>query len=254
MPSPLTSSFASAAANGNPDGTGSKRVEGTGNGEWSVQASSCTWEGYLSKGFVASAERERERERERENSTLSTQIVCHDASYLTQSLYRSRNRVNGATQTFRRPSLAMNAANTRDGTQNASPTPSATTGAYIPPHHNSNNSSYLRNGTSGESRYNKDQMIDIYKAQRDSGALDRNLEQLFSGGWNPFEQRDEVVTSWDKRDKGKDQTAGPEICWNPHVDDDPLSLLDMTDEEKEVRPDLSSPAPLHTLSPLTHTL
>lgn len=77
-------------------------------------------------------------------------------------------------------------------------------------------------------------MIDIYKAQRDSGALDRNLEQLFSGGWNPFDQRDEAVSSWDKRDRGKDQTAGPEICWNHQVEDDPLSLLDMTDEEKEV--------------------
>jgi PERQ amino acid-rich with GYF domain-containing protein len=86
-------------------------------------------------------------------------------------------------------------------------------------------------------------MVDIYKAQRDSGALNRNLEQLFSGGWNPFEPRDEAPSSWDKRDKGKDQTAGPEICWNHHVDDDPLSLLDMTDEEKEVRVDLDCPSP-----------
>ena len=93
-------------------------------------------------------------------------------------------------------------------------------------------------------------MIDIYKAQRDSGALDRNLEQLFSGGWNPFEQKDEAVSSWDKRDKGKDQAAGPEICWNPQVDDDPLGLLDMTDEEKEVRPNPFRPANF----PVTHTL
>ena len=84
-------------------------------------------------------------------------------------------------------------------------------------------------------------MIDIYKAQRDSDTLNRNLEQLFSGGWNPFEQRDAASSTWDKRDKGKDQTAGPEICWNHEVDDDPLSLLDMTDEEREVRLDSYSP-------------
>lgn len=116
------------------------------------------------------------------------------------------------------------------------PTPAANAGVYIPPHLHSNNnsSSYLRNGVSGESRYSKDQMVDIYKAQRDSGALDRNLEQLFSGGWNPFEQRDEATSSWERRDKGREQTAGPEICWNPQVDDDPLSLLEMTDSEKEV--------------------
>ena len=162
-------------------------------------------------------------------------ITQHFANWLTQSSCRSRNRVNGATQTFRRPSVATNTSNTRDGTQNTPPTSSANTGVYIPPHLNSNNSSsYFRNGISGESRYNKDQMIGIYKAQRDSGALDRNLEQLFSGGWNPFDQRDEAVSPWDKRDRGKDQTAGPEICWNHQVEDDPLSLLDMTDEEKEV--------------------
>jgi hypothetical protein len=40
MPSPLTSSFASAAANSNPDGTGSRRVDATGNGEWLVQKGS----------------------------------------------------------------------------------------------------------------------------------------------------------------------------------------------------------------------
>jgi PERQ amino acid-rich with GYF domain-containing protein len=174
--------------------------------------------------------------------------MCHDTSHLTESPYRSRNRVNGATQTFRRPSLATNASNTRDGTQNAPPTPSANTGVYIPPHLNSNISSYFRNGISGEGRYNKDQMIDIYKAQRDLGALDRNLEQLFSGGWNPFEQKDEAVSTWDKRDKGKDQTAGPEICWNPQVDDDPLSLLEMTDEEREVRPDPYLPGDLSSHS------
>ena len=84
-------------------------------------------------------------------------------------------------------------------------------------------------------------MTDIYKAQRDSGALNRNLEQLFSGGWNPFEQRDAAVATWDKRDKSKDQIVGPEICWDHQVDEDPLSLLDMTEEEKEVSRDLNRP-------------
>ena len=170
---------------------------------------------------------------------LNHRTLCH--CQLTQYPNRSRSRVNGATQTFRRPSLATNASNTRDGIQIAPATPSSNTGVYIPPHLNTNNSSYLRNGASGESRYNKDQMTDIYKAQRDSDVLNRNLEQLFSGGWNPFEQRDVAMSTWDKRDKGKDQTAGPEICWNHQVDDDPLSLLDMTDEEREVSLDLYSP-------------
>jgi hypothetical protein len=94
-------------------------------------------------------------------------------------------------------------------------------------------------------------MIDIYKAQRDSGALSRNLEQLFSGDWNPLEQSDEATLNWDKRDKGKDQTTtGPEICWIHQVDDDPLSLLEMTDEEKEVRLEPYCPA----LVTISHTM
>jgi PERQ amino acid-rich with GYF domain-containing protein len=170
-------------------------------------------------------------------SPPGTGIIRLSTNPLTLSASRSRNRVNGSTQTFRRPSVAANASNNRDGPHNAPPTPSANAGVYIPPHlHSNNSSSHLRNGVSGEGRYSKDQMIDIYKAQRDSGALSRNLEQLFSGDWNPFEQRDEATLNWDKRDKGKDQTTtGPEICWIYQVDDDPLSLLEMTDEEKEVR-------------------
>jgi hypothetical protein len=82
-------------------------------------------------------------------------------------------------------------------------------------------------------------MVDIYTTQRDSGALNRNLEQVFSGGWNPFEPRDEAASTWDKRDKSKDQTVGPEICWNHQLNEDPLTLLGMTDEEKEVSLDPS---------------
>lgn len=151
------------------------------------------------------------------------------------SLRRPRSRINGATQTFRRPSLATNPSSTREGAQNAPPTSSANTGVYIPPHLNSNSSSaYLRNGVSGESRYNKDHMMDIYRSQRDSGALDRNLGQLFLGDWSPYEQKDGGGSTWGKRDEGKDLNSGPEVCWNHEVDEDPLGLVGMSGEEQEV--------------------
>ena len=120
--------------------------------------------------------------------------------------------------------------------QNAPSTPSASTGVYIPPHLNTNNSSaYLRNGISGEGRYNKDQLMDLYKTKRDAGALNRNLSALFSGGWNPHEPSQGVSSTWGKRDESKDNTSGPEVCWNHEVDEDPLGLLEMNDQEKEVR-------------------
>lgn len=147
---------------------------------------------------------------------------------------RPRSRINGATQTFRRPSLATNSSNIRDSAQNVPSTPSANTGVYIPPHLNTNNSSYFRNGASGEIRYSKDQLMDLYKSQRDSGTLNRNLSELFLGDWNPYEQRDGTSSTWGKREESKDSNSGPEVCWNNEVEVDPLGLVGMTGEEREV--------------------
>ena len=125
----------------------------------------------------------------------------------------------------------------RDSNQNIQSTPVASAGVYIPPHLNSNNqSAYLRNGVSSESRYNKDQLIDIYKGQRDAGTLDRNLAELFLGGWSLFDQKSGTLATWGRRDETRDSSAGPEVCWNYDADGEPLALLDMTDEEKEVEP------------------
>ncbi|KAJ5173408.1 hypothetical protein N7492_006001 [Penicillium capsulatum] len=94
MPTPLPSSFASAAAGNNQDP--SRRGDGNAGGEW------------------------------------------------------SRSRMNGATQTFRRPSVATSPAHTRDSSQPASASTMTSSAAYIPPHMSSNPLSSLRNG---EARY-----------------------------------------------------------------------------------------------------
>jgi len=126
----------------------------------------------------------------------------------------------------------MSGSNTRE---NGPFIAAGSSGVYVPPHLNSNNSfSYLRNGVPGEGRYNKDQLLDIYKTQRDSGSLDRNLAELFQGRWNPLVQKDDVDSGRGKRDDAKDLALGPEICWNQNLEAEPLGLVGMTDEEKEV--------------------
>ncbi|KAJ5290807.1 hypothetical protein N7478_000058 [Penicillium angulare] len=173
MPTPLPSSFASAAAGNTQDP--SRRGDGSAGAEW------------------------------------------------------SRSRINGATQTFRRPSVATNPTHTRESSQPVSASTS-TSGAYVPPHMSSNTlSNALRNG---EARYSKEQLLDMYKAQRESGSLGKHVEDYFMGDWDPHTVSAAVNGAWGKRDDHK-SSAGPEVCWDHGGQAEPLSLDDMTDSERE---------------------
>lgn len=101
-------------------------------------------------------------------------------------------------------------------------------GVYIPPHLNVNNTS--RHPPSNDTRYGKDQMLEIYQALRESSAIDRNLDQIFLGGWDPLENKNGPMVS----QGGKDQVVGPEVCWNYNSRSEPLGLMEMTEEEKQV--------------------
>ncbi|KAJ5292692.1 uncharacterized protein N7443_008645 [Penicillium atrosanguineum] len=174
MPTPLPSSFASAAAGNTQDP--SRRGDGGAGGEW------------------------------------------------------SRTRMNGATQTFRRPSVATNPSHTREGSQPASAS-TLTSGAYMPPHMSSNTtSSAMRNG---EARYSKDQLLEMYRAQRESGSLGKNVEDYFVADWDPHMVTPPVNGAWGKRDDQK-TSAGPEVCWDHGGQAEPLGLTDMSDGEKEL--------------------
>ncbi|KAF4277644.1 hypothetical protein CNMCM8057_002472 [Aspergillus fumigatus] len=177
MPTPLPSSFASAAA-GNTQDASSRRGDGTAGGEW------------------------------------------------------SRTRMNGATQTFRRPSVATNPSQTRDLPQTTSAT-HPTVGAYTPPHMTSNQSGAIRNGA-GENRYSKEQLLSLYKAQRESGTLGKNVADYFIADWNPHVETPPTNGAWGKREDSKDNPSGPEICWDHGGQVEPLGLVDMTGDEKEL--------------------
>lgn len=142
-------------------------------------------------------------------------------------------RSNGATQTFRRPSLATsisNSAHQRDGSGTSSG------GVYIPPH-------AARNGALVEERYSKDQLLSLYREQKETNALSSNLSELYAGGWEPQITNGTSGSSWGRRDDHlKDAQPGADICWDHDGSVLPLGLVDMTDEEREVRPGLCSRA------------
>jgi PERQ amino acid-rich with GYF domain-containing protein len=101
----------------------------------------------------------------------------------------------------------------------------------MPPHMSSNTmSSALRNG---EARYSKEQLLDMYRAQRESGSLGKNVEDCFVADWDPHMVTLPVNGAWGKRDDHK-TSAGPEVCWDHGGQAEPLGLTDMSDGEKEV--------------------
>ena len=149
--------------------------------------------------------------------------------------HRSRSRTNGATQTFRRPSLATGFSHQRENTQPTTNNPPQSTGVYVPPHLNSNyQSTFTRNGATTDSRYSKDQLLDLFRAQGESGNLSKNLPDLLLGGWNSGAPNTSNGT-WSRRDDLKEGNIGPEVCWDFEGSVQPLGLVDVEDEEKEVR-------------------
>ncbi|KAI7977076.1 hypothetical protein EIK77_005281 [Talaromyces pinophilus] len=142
----------------------------------------------------------------------------------------TRSRTNGATQTFRRPSVATNLSHNRDSSSQPTSTPTST--AYIPPHMTSNYQS--RNGSTIDSRYSKEDLLSIFKGQRDSGTLGKNMGDHFLASWNPLDDTGATNGAWAKKEDQKDSPPGPEVCWDPVGHYEPLGLIDMTEEEREL--------------------
>ena len=147
--------------------------------------------------------------------------------------HRSRARTNGATQTFRRSSTATSLSQQRDGSQATSNPLPTSSNAYVPPHLNSSYQSlYGRNSLTAESRYSKDQLLDLFRAQTKPGSFKPNVNDLLLDGWTPGVNGSSSA-GWGRRDDHKEAT-GPEICWDHEGSVQPMALLDMSAEEKEV--------------------
>jgi PERQ amino acid-rich with GYF domain-containing protein len=143
-------------------------------------------------------------------------------------------RTNGATQTFRRPSHATTPSGSatpsapRDA---AAPQNSSNSGVYVPPHAQPG-----RNGASVEGRYSRDQLTQLFKTQRDSDDISDDVGNLYLGNWEQQATNGASGASWGRKDDhGRDAQSGVAQCWDRDGSILPLSLSDMTDEEREVR-------------------
>lgn len=143
------------------------------------------------------------------------------------TLNRSR-RPNGATQTFRRNPSLSSTSHARD-TSASSVSSAMTPGVYVPPHLHPS-----RNGSSVDSRLSKEQLLDIFKAQKDAEQFGDHVSNLFAEGWAPGLTNGASATVWGRREEAKDHQPGADICWDKNGSSQPLALQEMSAEEKEV--------------------
>jgi hypothetical protein len=151
----------------------------------------------------------------------------------TYQIYRAR-RTNGATQTFRRPSHATSLSGStahsasRDAltSQNAS-----SSGVYVPPHAQPG-----RNGSYAEGRFSREQLTQLFKTQRENEELTDGLSNLSMGVLEQHAANGVSSASWGRNhDHSRDAQSGVDQCWDRDGSIEPLSLRDLTDEEREVR-------------------
>ena len=101
---------------------------------------------------------------------------------------------------------------------------------YIPPHV----SAAGRNGANGDLRYSKEKFLDIFKAERDAGTLLDGVEGLYVRGFHPSASNGMHGVAWGRgREEQKDDHS-VDRCWDRNAQMLPMSLKELTDEERDV--------------------
>lgn len=90
-------------------------------------------------------------------------------------------------------------------------------------------------------RYEKNQLLDIFKAREQASLLNRDVSGLFAENWDPGNTNGANGRGWGIHD-GRD-THGPDVCWDSNGGIQPIGLEDMTESERTVS--LYDPLRLH---------
>jgi PERQ amino acid-rich with GYF domain-containing protein len=83
-------------------------------------------------------------------------------------------------------------------------------------------------------RISKNQMLDIFRAQQDSGSIKRDVSHLFEGNWDPGHSNGTNGRSgWGKSTDGR-ESHGPDVCWDEDGSVLPVGLEEMSEQEQAV--------------------
>lgn len=80
----------------------------------------------------------------------------------------------------------------------------------------------------------------LFRAQKEAGEVKESLSDLYVGAWEPSISNGNSGASWGRKDDvGRDGQTGVDLCWDKDGTIIPLSLAEMTEDEREVRQCLS---------------
>ncbi|CAZ79995.1 unnamed protein product [Tuber melanosporum] len=131
-------------------------------------------------------------------------------------------RPNGTSNSsHRRPSLSTTLTHPPTSQHSQPPLTPSASNVYHPPHHFNRSGA----GSAVSTSYGKEDLLSIFKAQEQNGTL-REVKDLLlgdlgsgsGGGWG----------------RGGDEAGGAEVCWDKEAGSKPVSLEDMSEEEKEL--------------------
>jgi hypothetical protein len=135
---------------------------------------------------------------------------------------RREGKSSNGTVTLRRSSVQVSTAANPDASFQASEAAQATFQATNP----------------DGGRYRKDEILDVARNLGDS-VNSRPIAQLFMDGWQPGtgQVNGNASHSWGKNNE---QTRDLDACWNSSGDTRPISLQEMSPDEREVRAETTS--------------
>ncbi|KAI9831780.1 MAG: hypothetical protein M1819_004677 [Sarea resinae] len=92
-----------------------------------------------------------------------------------------------------------------------------------------------RSTNSNDGRYSREQLLEIFRNQREAGDLKKDVSSLYVGDWEPRLGNPASSTPWNRRDDhNKDAPSGPDICWDHDGTVQPVGLHEMSEEERDV--------------------
>jgi PERQ amino acid-rich with GYF domain-containing protein len=85
------------------------------------------------------------------------------------------------------------------------------------------------------SPYSRDQLLDLYRAQNESGDVKADIEKLYVGSWEPNLANGAGGPGWGRRDDhGNQSQAGVDACWEKDGNILPLGIDPIPEDEREV--------------------
>lgn len=137
---------------------------------------------------------------------------------------RRTRRVNGASSNSasRRPSLSTTL------THSSTPLTSSSSNVYHPPHH------YNRQPAAASTTYGKDELLHIFKVHESAGSVGCKIADLLDTDFGASPSTASGGGGGWGRSGDEPAPSGVEACWDKDGGQKPISLEEMTDEDREV--------------------